>query len=929
MNLQKSQAAKELILRRKARTSLHDFITYMDEDYIVSDFSQMTCKALDNFLIRMMNGERPILILGAPPQHGKLMADDTPVLTTRGWVNHGDLKVGDYVYGSKGKPIRVVALSEKGNADMRVELNNGNVFYCHERHEWTVYSRDKKREVTLETEAMLGHKNGYAIVGSNVGIRSIVKDPQGKIGNCIQVDAEDGLYLVGKDMILTHNSQIVSRYFPAYVFGKYPDLRIAGLSYAMDLASSMNRDVQRVIMSPEYSVLFPETRLSDKRVVTVEGQAKRNSEEFEIVGKKGAYVGQGVGGPLTGKRVDCFVAGTKVTTSRGLIDIDKLHMQPYPCKILSYDIKKKAFNYENIQAVASRKGYGIYRITTASGRVFEATGDHRVYTEKGWVEARKLTASDVLLCGVRKESDTDCSGLQKNNKNEQKLWKLLLQKMRVYSDTERQAEKVCHLPKAIPGGWAKVLFERLYACALQASPKKSNLRDVPKRFHGISYVGWISAILRKRMLGQGARKAHDGGWQPSVQGWSKPTETAAAFSQGVPAYTTEDITEGWRTVCPMPDHSEKIRGASHGRMGKQQRIIEPCEPVREAPLGSAQENGFRAVRDHAVKVERVLDEATTYDIQVSGNHNFFANGVLVHNCGIIDDPIKNAKEALSPTVKMAVWNWYVSTFLTRLSKNSGQIIMATRWATDDLSGKVLDAYERAESLVFPAISREGDALIPELHPLDKLLETKATLGDYFWSAMYQQSPKPMGGAIFKDTGVRYYLPNDLPDKFDTVIHSWDMTFKDGEGTDYVVGQVWGKKGAHSFLLHQVRKRMGFVESVAAVRQMKEDYPQARRILIEDKANGPAIIDALKGVVSGLTPIEPDGSKIARAHAMTAEWEAGDIFLPHPDVCEWTADLVGTITTFPACAFDDEVDAMTQGIRFLYKPDDKRPLPRLL
>lgn len=53
--------------------------------------------------------------------------------------------------------------------------------------------------------------------------------------------------------------------------------------------------------------------------------------------------------------------------------------------------------------------------------------------------------------------------------------------------------------------------------------------------------------------------------------------------------------------------------------------------------------------------------------------------------GIIDDPIKNAKEALSPTTKKSIWNWYVSTFKTRLSKNSGEIIMATRWATDDLA----------------------------------------------------------------------------------------------------------------------------------------------------------------------------------------------------------------------------------------------------
>ncbi|EBP3979610.1 terminase, partial [Salmonella enterica subsp. enterica] len=86
--------------------------------------------------------------------------------------------------------------------------------------------------------------------------------------------------------------------------------------------------------------------------------------------------------------------------------------------------------------------------------------------------------------------------------------------------------------------------------------------------------------------------------------------------------------------------------------------------------------------------------------------------------------------------------------------NSGEIIMATRWATDDLSGRVIANSSKAKVLAFPAINERGEALVPELHPLDKLLETKAILGDYFWSAMYQQSPKQAGGSIFKDEWIK-------------------------------------------------------------------------------------------------------------------------------------------------------------------------------
>lgn len=298
--------------------------------------------------------------------------------------------------------------------------------------------------------------------------------------------------------------------------------------------------------------------------------------------------------------------------------------------------------------------------------------------------------------------------------------------------------------------------------------------------------------------------------------------------------------------------------------------------------------------------------------------------------GIIDDPTKNAKEALSPTVKNAHWDWYQTVFKTRLSEDSAQIIMATSWAEDDLPGRIATLHRddpRLRVLRFPAINLPGEtgynpllpegALCPELHSLDQLLEFKREMSDYWWSAMYQQSAKPLGGNIFKDHGVRYYLPSDLPAKFDKVVASWDCTFKDTDGTDFVVGQVWGKLGARSYLLDQRRARMSFTETCREVIALRTKWPRIREILIEDKANGPAVIDTLKRSVPGLIPIEPDGSKVARAHAVTAFWEAGDVWLPDPTIAPWVKDLVGELTAFPASPNDDQVDALTQALRRLY------------
>lgn len=153
----------------------------------------------------------------------------------------------------------------------------------------------------------------------------------------------------------------------------------------------------------------------------------------------------------------------------------------------------------------------------------------------------------------------------------------------------------------------------------------------------------------------------------------------------------------------------------------------------------------------------------------SGNGGYIGDGVGGGFTGfpadvfIIDDPIKNAEEALSATTKESHWNWYQSTCKTRMSANSGQIIMATSWAEDDLPGRIQTLHRGSERLTilrFPAINNSGEvgynpklpegALIPELHPLSQLQEFKTELSDYWWSAIYQQSPKALGGNVFKE-----------------------------------------------------------------------------------------------------------------------------------------------------------------------------------
>jgi len=150
------------------------------------------------------------------------------------------------------------------------------------------------------------------------------------------------------------------------------------------------------------------------------------------------------------------------------------------------------------------------------------------------------------------------------------------------------------------------------------------------------------------------------------------------------------------------------------------------------------------------------------------------------------------------------------------------IVMATAWAEDDLPGRVASEFKdtgRLRVLRFPALNEEGEpgynpalplgALVPALHSREKLLEFKKVSSAYWWAALYQQQPMAIGGTVFKSKGLNYYSLADLPKKFSRVVASVDCTFKDTDGTDYVVIQVWGKAGPNVYLLDQVRERMSF------------------------------------------------------------------------------------------------------------------------
>lgn len=282
---------------------------------------------------------------------------------------------------------------------------------------------------------------------------------------------------------------------------------------------------------------------------------------------------------------------------------------------------------------------------------------------------------------------------------------------------------------------------------------------------------------------------------------------------------------------------------------------------------------------------------------------------------IIDDPIKDRAQAASKTIRDSIWDWYTSTAYTRLSPGGGVIVMATRWHTDDLIGRLIQRMGEGDTfriVNYPAIAehdelhrKAGEALHPERYPLSTLLQIQKTIGSRDWEALYQQHPVPDGGALFKLEWFRRWTATSLPPEFDHTLMSWDMTFKDSKNSDYVVGQVWGKKGPNFYLLDQVRGQWDFVKTKEMVRVLAHKWPRVVRKLVEDKANGSAVISELKSTVSGFVPITPTESKEARASSVTPYFEAGNVFLPEDSAAPWVPHYVSELLEFPAGSHDDQ------------------------
>jgi predicted phage terminase large subunit-like protein len=318
------------------------------------------------------------------------------------------------------------------------------------------------------------------------------------------------------------------------------------------------------------------------------------------------------------------------------------------------------------------------------------------------------------------------------------------------------------------------------------------------------------------------------------------------------------------------------------------------------------------------------------------------------DCLIIDDPLK-AEDAYSEIKRAEAIRWKNETMSSRFNdmETAQEVVIMQRLHADDLTGSLQRAgaigsapgmwrhlclpteFEPARKSVTYTESgevfwedwrkQEGELLFPQKFNAQVVESIKGPtgMGKFAFAGQHQQRPTPAEGGMIQRKWLTYrYLRKGespitgltceaLPAKMDSYVMAADCTFKKTEDSDLVAIGVWGRRGANAYLLDIRWSRMGFVDTISAINDLRNKWPQIRQILIEDKANGSAVIEVLRQRVPGIIAVEPEGGKESRVAAISHYFEAGNVWLPLNDT--WVSDYIEECAAFPRGTHDDALD----------------------
>lgn len=296
---------------------------------------------------------------------------------------------------------------------------------------------------------------------------------------------------------------------------------------------------------------------------------------------------------------------------------------------------------------------------------------------------------------------------------------------------------------------------------------------------------------------------------------------------------------------------------------------------------------------------------------------------------IVDDPIKPL-DATKVNLERCL-EWWDGTMGTRQvnPKTTAKVVMMQRLHDRDLAGEMIrrggyevlrlpmryEAKNPCVTVLGKADPRteEGQLLDPVRVPEEEVQKLEAVLGPLGTAAQLQQRPTPAGGNIFQLVWLQNTYES-LPLSVDQWVLSADCTFKGKADSDFVCIQVWARVGVDFYLVDLINERLSFTDTVIRIREMSNRWPLALVKLVEDAANGAAVVDTLRRELHGLELVKPKGGKEARANAVTPVFRSGNVYLPAS--APWLGAYKDQLSSFPYAANDDMVDSTTQALSWM-------------
>lgn len=727
-------------------------------------------------------------------------------------------------------------------------------------------------------------------------------------------------------------SELVSVRFPAWLLGKYPKMQIINASYALDLASGFNRQVQAIMDSDIYHEIFPEVfingeqakaYITDQRTFAQIKLLKKTSDYFEVYPGRGYMNSAGIGTGITGKGAICMICDDPFK-DREEADSETIRRKVWDWFTSTFRTRlaegggiivmnTRWHPIKDDTPVLTTKGWKTHGELQIGDHVYGIDGKPvKVVniTPPVWCDVAVSTNYETIVCskthlwGVKSRSEYPVKVLEAGDLIGKERYIPDIQPLDFGRNDELPIDPYWLGLWLGDGSKSAPMIKCWHKFQQHCRNTVYTITREAKDSHGDLFLFYCFQGLRKKLV-----------------------DLNLLNNKHIPdIYLYSSVENRLKLLAGLMDTDGEVSGGHHRFSNTNMKIYEGTKfLIRSLGMqvfGDEKVNADdtklfiqgRAYTRHGICYR--FSFRPTMDIPTKIPYKAIKAKKVYHR--IIR--FNNAPEELQGYGRCITTTAKDGLYLV------GKTLIPTH-NTDDLTGRLLRAKlqgsgEPYYEIKYPAIAtedeefrKEGEALFPERFSLSSLQKLKMAVGSRDWSALYQQNPIPDEGGLFKPNWIQYY--DELPQHYDKAVMSWDMTFKDTKTSDYVCGQVWVKEKSCYYLVDQIRGRFDFTTTLKKFIEFSNKHPYCKRKLIEDKANGTAVINTLKKHISGIVAITPKESKVARASATSTLWEAHNIYIPDKIKNRWVElEYEDELLKFPGGLHDDQVDCTSQALNDL-------------